>query len=167
MVLSVLYVWCQLHKDVIVSFWFGTRFKAMYLPWVLLAFNVIISGGWVYSLICNYPHKYLIKILQASAVLIWFEYFFFCQEKIVIVLNFYIEHKNWLFYRHCRLYDLNWKILCHFQWCLRVNWYPNWSPIILLAVQIPTGVGWTWTLDATCIFVSINYMLSLVQLWNL
>ncbi|XP_022119108.1 derlin-1 [Pieris rapae] len=45
MVLSVLYVWCQLNKDVIVSFWFGTRFKAMYLPWVLLAFNLIISGG--------------------------------------------------------------------------------------------------------------------------
>ncbi|KOB69379.1 Uncharacterized protein OBRU01_12816 [Operophtera brumata] len=29
MVLSVLYVWCQLNKDMIVSFWFGTRFKAM------------------------------------------------------------------------------------------------------------------------------------------
>ncbi|KPJ19732.1 Derlin-1 [Papilio machaon] len=45
MVLSVLYVWCQLNKDVIVSFWFGTRFKAMYLPWVLLAFNLVLSGG--------------------------------------------------------------------------------------------------------------------------
>lgn len=27
LVLSVLYVWCQLNKDVIVSFWFGTQFK--------------------------------------------------------------------------------------------------------------------------------------------
>lgn len=45
MVLSVLYVWCQLNKDQIVSFWFGTQFKAMYLPWVLLAFNVVIRGG--------------------------------------------------------------------------------------------------------------------------
>lgn len=45
MVMSVLYVWCQLNKDVIVSFWFGTRFKAMYLPWVLLGFNMIIAGG--------------------------------------------------------------------------------------------------------------------------
>ncbi|KAJ8710073.1 hypothetical protein PYW07_009439 [Mythimna separata] len=51
MVLSVLYVWCQLNKDVIVSFWFGTRFKAMYLPWVLLAFNLVISGGGVMELI--------------------------------------------------------------------------------------------------------------------
>lgn len=45
MVMSVLYVWCQLNKDVVVTFWFGTRFKAMYLPWVLLAFNLIIAGG--------------------------------------------------------------------------------------------------------------------------
>ncbi|XP_055387758.1 derlin-1 isoform X2 [Condylostylus longicornis] len=45
MVLSVLYVWCQLNKDVIVQFWFGTKFKAMYLPWVLLMVNLILSGG--------------------------------------------------------------------------------------------------------------------------
>ncbi|XP_073962363.1 derlin 1 [Choristoneura fumiferana] len=45
MVMSVLYVWCQLNKDVVVSFWFGSRFRAMYLPWVLMIFNLIISGG--------------------------------------------------------------------------------------------------------------------------
>lgn len=50
MILSVLYVWCQLNKDVIVNFWFGTRFKAMYLPWVLLAFNFILSGA-MFSLV--------------------------------------------------------------------------------------------------------------------
>lgn len=50
MVLSVLYVWCQLNKDVIVTFWFGTRFKAIYLPWVLLAFNLILNGGGVMEL---------------------------------------------------------------------------------------------------------------------
>jgi len=51
MVLSVLYVWCQLNKDVIVTFWFGTRFKAIFLPWVLLAFNLVMSGGGVMELI--------------------------------------------------------------------------------------------------------------------
>ncbi|KAJ4447076.1 hypothetical protein ANN_09065, partial [Periplaneta americana] len=51
MVLSVLYVWCQLNKDVIVNFWFGTQFKAMYLPWVLFAFNLIISGGGILELV--------------------------------------------------------------------------------------------------------------------
>lgn len=51
MVLSVLYVWCQLNKDQIVQFWFGTQFKAMYLPWVLLAFNMILSGGGIYEIV--------------------------------------------------------------------------------------------------------------------
>lgn len=51
MVLSVLYVWCQLNRETIVSFWFGTQFKAMYLPWVLFAFNMIIKGGGVLDLV--------------------------------------------------------------------------------------------------------------------
>ena len=46
MVMSILYVWCQLNKDTIVNFWFGTQFKAMYLPWVLFGFNLIISGDY-------------------------------------------------------------------------------------------------------------------------
>ncbi|XP_043663633.1 derlin-1 [Vespula pensylvanica] len=45
MVLSVLYIWCQLNKDAIVNFWLGTRFKAMYLPWVLFGFNMVINSG--------------------------------------------------------------------------------------------------------------------------
>jgi derlin-1 len=45
MVMSVMYVWCQLNRDVIVSLWFGSRFKAMYLPWALIGFNMIIRGG--------------------------------------------------------------------------------------------------------------------------
>ena len=46
MVLSVLYVWCQLNRDMVVSFWFGTRFKALYLPWVLFGFNFILGSGY-------------------------------------------------------------------------------------------------------------------------
>ncbi|XP_055918854.1 derlin-1 [Eupeodes corollae] len=51
MVLAVLYVWCQLNKEAIVNFWFGTRFKAMYLPWVLLGVNLILSSGGFDSLL--------------------------------------------------------------------------------------------------------------------
>lgn len=51
MVLSVLYIWCQLNKDQIVQFWFGTQFKAMYLPWILVAFNMILRGGGMNELI--------------------------------------------------------------------------------------------------------------------
>uniref|UniRef100_A0A2K6F8Y2 Derlin n=1 Tax=Propithecus coquereli TaxID=379532 RepID=A0A2K6F8Y2_PROCO len=45
LIMSVLYVWAQLNRDMIVSFWFGTRFKACYLPWVILGFNYIIGGS--------------------------------------------------------------------------------------------------------------------------
>lgn len=51
MVLSVLYIWCQLNKDTVVTFWFGSQFKAMYLPWVLLAFNLVIGDGGLFELI--------------------------------------------------------------------------------------------------------------------
>lgn len=53
MIMSVLYVWAQLNRDTIVSFWFGTRFKACYLPWVILGFNYIIGGSVVNELIGN------------------------------------------------------------------------------------------------------------------
>lgn len=50
LVLAVLYIWCQLNKEIIVTFWFGSRFKAMYLPWVLFGFNVLLSNGGILSL---------------------------------------------------------------------------------------------------------------------
>ena len=40
-----MYVWCQLNRDTVVTFWFGSQFKAIYLPWVLVGFNFIIKGG--------------------------------------------------------------------------------------------------------------------------
>ncbi|RDD43037.1 Derlin-1 [Trichoplax sp. H2] len=70
MVLSVLYVWCQVNRDVIVQFFFGTQFKAMYLPWVFAIFNIVIRGsgkdeligifvGHVYFfLVFKYPQEY-------------------------------------------------------------------------------------------------------------
>ncbi|XP_061110555.1 derlin-1 [Conger conger] len=53
LVMSVLYVWAQINRDTIVSFWFGTRFKAWYLPWVILLFNYIIGGSLISELIGN------------------------------------------------------------------------------------------------------------------
>ncbi len=47
MILSVMYIWCQLNKEVMMSFWFGMQFKAMYMPWVIMLFNWIISGSYV------------------------------------------------------------------------------------------------------------------------
>eukprot|EP00118_Oscarella_pearsei_P001128 m.6671 g.6671 ORF g.6671 m.6671 type:complete len:252 (+) comp16563_c0_seq1:60-815(+) len=51
LIMSVLYVWCQLNKDMIVRFWFGMEFKAMYFPWVLAGLNMILMGGGVSELI--------------------------------------------------------------------------------------------------------------------
>lgn len=45
MVLSVIYVYCILNQDQIVQFWFGTQFKARYLPWVLFGVNFVLGGG--------------------------------------------------------------------------------------------------------------------------
>uniref|UniRef100_A0A1A8EM38 Derlin n=1 Tax=Nothobranchius korthausae TaxID=1143690 RepID=A0A1A8EM38_9TELE len=53
LIMSVLYVWAQFNKNTIVSFWFGTRFKAHYLPWVILVFNFIIGDSFVNELIGN------------------------------------------------------------------------------------------------------------------
>ena len=33
---AMIYVWSQVNRDQIVTFWFGLRFKAMYFPWVRL-----------------------------------------------------------------------------------------------------------------------------------
>jgi len=49
--MTMLYLWCQLNKEVVVSFWFGTRFKAMYLPWVLFAFNLVVNGRGMLDLV--------------------------------------------------------------------------------------------------------------------
>ncbi|XP_063369840.1 derlin-1-like [Cydia amplana] len=86
MVISVLYVWCQLNKDVIVTFWFGTRFRAMFLPWVLFAFNLIVSGGGIaefigilvghlaFFLLFKYPQEFGGPTLLAPPAIVrkWF-----------------------------------------------------------------------------------------------
>lgn len=51
LILSVLYVWCNLNPEVIVSFWFGTKFQAQYLPWVLLGFNFLLGNGGFYEIL--------------------------------------------------------------------------------------------------------------------
>lgn len=39
--MAIIYLWSQLFKDEIVSFFFGVRVKAMYFPWAMLAFGVL------------------------------------------------------------------------------------------------------------------------------
>lgn len=51
MIMSVLYVWCQLNKEQTVNFWFGTQFKANLLPWVLLGFHLIMGGSVMFDIV--------------------------------------------------------------------------------------------------------------------
>ncbi|EGD80494.1 hypothetical protein PTSG_01086 [Salpingoeca rosetta] len=44
LVLAIMHVWCNVNPDVPVRFWFGLTFKALYLPWVLLVFNILTGG---------------------------------------------------------------------------------------------------------------------------
>lgn len=47
LIFSVLYVWCQINRDGIVTFWFGIQVKAMYFPWVLFLFFFILGQNWM------------------------------------------------------------------------------------------------------------------------
>lgn len=70
LVFSVVYVWCQINKDIIVNFWFGVQVKAMYFPWVLFFFFFILGADWAsmlmgivvghlyFFLAMKYPQEY-------------------------------------------------------------------------------------------------------------
>ncbi len=60
MILSVMYIWCQLNKEVIMQFWFGMQFKAMYMPWVIMLFNWVMSGSYVKFIFLYKISNYLI-----------------------------------------------------------------------------------------------------------
>uniref|UniRef100_A0A8D0G8Z5 Derlin n=1 Tax=Sphenodon punctatus TaxID=8508 RepID=A0A8D0G8Z5_SPHPU len=53
LIMSVLYVWAQMNREMIVPFWFGMKLKACYLPWVILGFNFILRGSLIEDLIGN------------------------------------------------------------------------------------------------------------------
>ncbi|CAG8771800.1 12416_t:CDS:2, partial [Acaulospora morrowiae] len=45
LLMSIIYLWSQQYRDSIVTFIFGLRFKGVYFPWVLLAFDALQMGG--------------------------------------------------------------------------------------------------------------------------
>lgn len=81
MVMSVIYVYCMVNQDQIVSFWFGTRFKARYLPWALFGMNFILGGGGLtdligiivghlyYFVMMKYPEDQGVFLLQTPQIL--------------------------------------------------------------------------------------------------
>lgn len=81
MVMSVIYVYCMVNQEQIVSFWFGTRFKARYLPWALFGVNFILGGGGLtdligiiaghlyYFVMIKYPADEGVTLLQTPQIL--------------------------------------------------------------------------------------------------
>lgn len=79
--MSVIYVYCMINQDQIVSFWFGTRFKARYLPWAIFGVNFIIGGGGITELIgiivghlyyfvtMKYPAEQGVTLIQTPQIL--------------------------------------------------------------------------------------------------
>ncbi|KAI9030963.1 Der1-like family-domain-containing protein [Phycomyces nitens] len=45
LLLAVAYLWSQHNKETMMTFMFGLRFKALYLPWVLVAYDLLSSGA--------------------------------------------------------------------------------------------------------------------------
>ncbi|KAF9901177.1 Derlin 1 [Linnemannia zychae] len=58
MLLSVIYLWSQSNSDRIVSFMFGVQFRAVYFPWVLVAYTSVMMGAAI-------PWEMLIGIASA------------------------------------------------------------------------------------------------------
>jgi len=50
-IIAVIYVWCNLNKDVIVPFYFGLKVPAQYLPWVLCLFSMVVGGSGMIELL--------------------------------------------------------------------------------------------------------------------
>ena len=58
----------MLNQDQIVSFWFGTRFKARYLPWALFGVNFMLVGGGLFELVgILVGHLYFFVMLKYPA----------------------------------------------------------------------------------------------------
>ncbi|KAL2912228.1 hypothetical protein HK105_208296 [Polyrhizophydium stewartii] len=49
--MAITFMYSMAKADEVVNFMFGMQFKAMYLPWVLIAFNVVMGGGYFMSLL--------------------------------------------------------------------------------------------------------------------
>ncbi|KAJ3036182.1 Derlin 1 [Rhizophlyctis rosea] len=50
LIIAIVYVWSQFFREVDVTFMFGLRFKALFLPWALVALDILSGGNGISSL---------------------------------------------------------------------------------------------------------------------
>ncbi|KAF9360573.1 Derlin 1 [Mortierella sp. AD094] len=67
LLISVIYLWAQENSDRIVSFMFGIQFKAVYFPWVLVAYTFVLSGALIpWSMIIGIGSAHLFYFLNTT-----------------------------------------------------------------------------------------------------
>jgi len=69
LILSMIYYWSRKNPDVQMTFFFGIRFKAIYFPWVLVAFNVLLGGSpiqEIMGIIVCHVYFFLMDVLPAQ-----------------------------------------------------------------------------------------------------
>eukprot|EP01132_Coremiostelium_polycephalum_P002798 gene2798-3479_t len=45
LIMSIIYIWSRYYPNIEVTFYFGIRFRGIYLPWVLMTFDILVSGS--------------------------------------------------------------------------------------------------------------------------
>ncbi|KAF9337919.1 hypothetical protein BG006_001497 [Podila minutissima] len=67
LLIAVIYLWSQSNSDRIVSFMFGIQFKAVYFPWVLMAYNFVLGGAMIpWSMIIGAASAHLYYFLDSQ-----------------------------------------------------------------------------------------------------
>ncbi|KAF9392020.1 Derlin 1 [Podila verticillata] len=67
LLIAVIYLWSQSNSDRIVSFMFGIQFKALYFPWVLMAYNFVMAGASIpWSMVIGAASAHLYYFLDSQ-----------------------------------------------------------------------------------------------------
>ncbi|OZJ05992.1 hypothetical protein BZG36_01259 [Bifiguratus adelaidae] len=69
LIMSLVYLWAQRNRDVTVTFMFGLRFKALYLPFVLTAYDLLLMGSMgrnVLGIVTAHAYYFLTDVYPAS-----------------------------------------------------------------------------------------------------
>ena len=91
MILSVLYVWCQLNKDQIVSFWFGTRFKVIF-------FGYFFNNLTKYFVLFGICYSFVMRVISPCVCTLGKgEDLVLALSMCFVVCVFEVEYKNYYF----------------------------------------------------------------------
>ncbi|KYQ99964.1 derlin-1 [Tieghemostelium lacteum] len=65
LIMSIMYIWSRYYPEMDVTFFFGMKFKSIYLPWVFMGFNILMGGLPIMEfcgVICGHVYYYISEI---------------------------------------------------------------------------------------------------------